>query len=76
MTRFIGDPEDFRNPDEPRHLVVTADLLVELGVADEDRSEQERAVRHWLADNEPPKVLAASLRAEGFLRSPGQRAAG
>lgn len=76
MSRFVGDPEDFRKPGGPRRLVVTSDLLLELGVGDSPRPEQEQAVRQWLTENEPPKVLAVSLRDDGFLSAAGNRAAG
>lgn len=67
MSRFVGDARDFRNPGEPRVLVLTGDLLDELGVAGCGRDVQERAVKQWLADNEPNKLLALSLREDGFL---------
>lgn len=67
MSRFIGEPEDFRPVGQPRPVVVLGDLLDSLGVADRDRPEQERSVRRWLRDNKPHKVLAASLRQAGFL---------
>ena len=67
MSRFVGDARDFRRPDEPPVLVITEDLLDELGVAGCGRDDQERAVKQWLADNEPNKVLAHSLREDGFL---------
>ena len=58
MSRFVGDARDFRRPDEPRVLILTEDLLDELGVAGCARDDQDRAVEQWLADNEPNKVLA------------------
>lgn len=67
MSRFIGEPEDFRPVGEPRPVVVANDLLDSLGVIDCGRAEQERTVRRWLSDNTPHKVLAASLRRAGFL---------
>lgn len=67
MSRFVGDARDFRKLGEPRVFVLTADLLDELGVAGCGRDDQERAVKQWLADNEPNKVLALSLREDGFL---------
>lgn len=76
MSRFVGDHEDFRKPGEVRQLLVTSDLLFELGVGGSSPAEQEDAVGRWLDQNEPPKVLAASLRADGFLSEPGERAAG
>lgn len=76
MSRFVGNRDDFRKPGEARRLVVTSDLLSELGVANSRRKVQQDAVRRWLASNQPPKVLAASLRAAGFMDQPGERAAG
>lgn len=76
MSRFIGDHKDFRKPGEPRQLVVTVDLLQELGVKGSPRAEQERAVGEWLRSNQPPAVLAASLRADGFLLAEGADEAG
>jgi len=67
VSRFIGEAEDFLRPGEPRRLIITEDLLDELGVAACSRSEQERAVAGWLAHNRPHKVLALSLRKDGFL---------
>jgi len=67
VSRFIGEADDFRKPGEPRRLVITDDLLDELGVAGAPRDEQERAVKGWLAHNEPHQVLALSLREDGFL---------
>ena len=67
MSRFVGDARDFRRADEPRVLMLTEDLLDELDVADATRSEQEGAVRAWLADNTPNQVLALSLQKDGFL---------
>lgn len=67
MSRFIGEPEDFRPVGEPRPVVVVNDLLDSLGVIDCEREEQERTVRRWLSDNTPHKVLAASLHRAGFL---------
>ena len=67
MSRFVGDARDFRRTDEPPVLVITEDLLDELRVSECARDEQERAVKLWLADNEPNKVLAHSLREDGFL---------
>jgi hypothetical protein len=67
MSRFVGDARDFRRPDEPRVLILTGDLLDELGVAGCGRDDQERAVKEWLAGNEPNKILALSLREDGFL---------
>ena len=67
MSRFVGDARDFRKPGEPRALVLTADLLDELGVAGCGRDDQARAVKQWLADNEPNNLLALSLREDGFL---------
>ncbi len=67
MSRFIGEAEDFRQPGEPRRIIVTRDLLEELGVADSPRAEQECAVQTWLANNRPHQVLAISLREDGFL---------
>lgn len=67
MSRFIGEAEDFLRPGEPRRLIVTDDLLDELGVAEGSRADQELAVRGWLAGNEPYQVLALSLRKDGFL---------
>ncbi len=66
MSRFIGEAEDFRQPGEPRRVVVTSDLLDELGVTDSAQAEQERAVTAWLAHNRPHQVLAVSLRKAGF----------
>ena len=37
------------------------------GVAGCGRDDQERAVKQWLADNEPNKVRALSLTEDGFL---------
>lgn len=71
VSRFVGDHEDFRKPGEPRLLVVIRDLLEGLGVEDSPRAEQEKAVGEWLRDNEPPPVLAASLRDAGFLPEGG-----
>lgn len=67
MSRFIGEAEDFLRPGESRRLIITDDLLDELGVAERSRSDQERAVKAWLAGNEPHQVLALSLRKDGFL---------
>lgn len=67
MSRFVGDAQDFRRPDESPVLVITEDLLEELSVSKSARVEQERAVKQWLADNEPNKVLARSLREDGFV---------
>lgn len=67
MSRFVGEAEDFRLPGEPRRIVVTRDLLEELGVASGGRGEQELAVKEWLAHNRPHQVLALSLRKDGFL---------
>ncbi len=67
MSRFIGEAEDFLRPGESRRLIITGDLLDELGVAESSRSDQERAVKGWLAGNEPHQVLALSLRKDGFL---------
>jgi hypothetical protein len=44
VSRFFGDHNDFRKPGEPRPLVVTVDLLQELGVKSSPRAEQEQAV--------------------------------
>jgi len=63
----MGEAEDFRLPGEPRRVLVTRDLIEELGVAGHPRGEQELAVKAWLATNEPHQVLALSLRADGFL---------
>ena len=38
-----------------------------IGVAECERNGQERAVEGWLRDNTPKKVLAVSLRRDGFL---------
>lgn len=76
MSCFVGNRDDFRKPGEARRLVVTSDLLEELGVADSPRKVQEDAVHQWLSANRPPKVLAASLRAAGFMDQPGECAAG
>lgn len=67
MSRFVGEAEDFRQPGEPRRILVVSDLLDELGVADCTRDEQEVAVKEWLAHNRPHQVLALSLRKDGFL---------
>lgn len=67
MSRFIGEAEDFRRPGEPRRLIITEDLLDELGVTDCPRSEQQRAVDDWLASNRPNQILALSLRDDGFV---------
>lgn len=67
MSRFVGDAQDFRRPGEPRLILITADLLDELGVADGRRADQEQAVNSWLRGNTPNKVLALSLRMDGFL---------
>jgi len=67
MSRFIGDAKDFRQPGEPRLLVIASDLLDELGVFDCERDVQQRAVGGWLRRNEPNQVLAISLRKAGFL---------
>lgn len=67
MSRFIGEAEDFLRPGESRRLIITGDLLDELGVAESSRGDQERAVKGWLAGNEPHQVLALSLRKDGFL---------
>ncbi len=67
MSRFVGDARDFRRPDEARVLILTRDLLDELGVASCGRDDQERAVKQWLLDNEPNKILALSLSEDGFL---------
>lgn len=58
MRRFVGDARDSRWPDEPPVLVITKDLLDEFSASECDRQEQERAVKQWLADNEPNEVLA------------------
>jgi hypothetical protein len=63
----MGEAEDFRLPGEPRRVLVTRDLLEELGVAGHPRGEQQVAVKAWLVTNEPHQVLALSLRADGFL---------
>ncbi len=67
MSRFVGDAQDFRRPDEPPVLVITEDLLDELGVTGCSRDEQLMAVKGWLADHEPNRVLAHSLREDGLL---------
>jgi len=67
VSRFVGDAEDFRQPGEPRRVIVTRDLLEELGVAGCSRDKQELAVKEWLAHNTPHQVLAMSLRKDGFL---------
>jgi hypothetical protein len=67
VSRFIGDAEDFMRPGEPRRLIITEDLLEELGVADRPRDEQQRAVDAWLVANRPNQILALSLRDDGFL---------
>ena len=67
MSRFMGEAEDFRLPGEPRRVLVTRDLIEELGVAGHPRGEQELAVKAWLRTNEPHQVLTLSLRADGFL---------
>jgi len=67
MSRFMGEAEDFRQPNEPRRILVTRDLLAGLGVADVPREDQERVVREWLVDNEPHQLLALSLRHDGFM---------
>ncbi len=67
MSRFIGEAEDFLQPGEPRRLIITEDLLDELGVAACSRADQERAVNSWLSHNRPHKVLALSLRKDGFV---------
>ena len=67
MSRFIGEAEDFRRPGEPRRLIITEDLLDELGVTDCPRSKQQRAVDDWLASNRPNQILALSLRDDGFV---------
>jgi len=67
MSRFVGEAEDFRQPGEPRRIIVASDLLDELGVTDRPRHEQEVAVKEWLAHNRPHQVLAISLRKDGFL---------
>lgn len=67
MSRFMGEAEDFRLPGEPRRVLVTRDLLEDLGVASHPRGEQELAVKAWLVANEPHQLLALSLRADGFL---------
>jgi len=67
MSRFVGEAEDFRQPGEPRRIIVASDLLDDLGVADRRRDEQEVAVKEWLAHNRPHQVLAVSLRRDGFL---------
>jgi len=67
MSRFIGEAEDFLRLGESRRLIITGDLLDELGVAESSRADQERAVKGWLAGNEPHQVLALSLRKDGFL---------
>ena len=66
MSRFIGEAEDFRQPGEPRRIIVASDLLDELGVSACARSEQDGAVNEWLAHNRPHQVLAISLRKAGF----------
>lgn len=66
MSRFIGDPKDFRPGGEPRPVVVASDLLDSLGVIECERDVQEGTVRRWLTENTPHKVLAASLRRAGF----------
>ena len=66
MSRFVGEAEDFRQPGEPRRIIVASDLLDELGVSACARSEQERSVKEWLADNRPHQVLAISLRKARF----------
>lgn len=67
MSRFIGEPEDFRLAGEPGRVLVVRDLLDQLGVKNCSRADQEQSVGRWLNDNEPHKVLAASLRRHGFL---------
>ena len=67
MSRFIGEAEDFLRPGEPRRLIITEDLLDELGVTERPRDEQEVAVKEWLAHHRPHQVLAISLRKDGFL---------
>ncbi len=65
MSRFVGEAEDFRQPGEPRRVVVASDLLDELGVTNCPRDEQELAVKEWLVRNRPHQVLAISLRTAG-----------
>lgn len=67
MSRFIGEAEDFLRPGEPRRLVITDDLLDELGVVDRSRDDQEVAVKEWLAHNRPNRILALSLCKDGFI---------
>ncbi len=71
MSRFVGDAQDFRRPDEPPVLVITEDLLDDLGVTGCSRDEQLMVVKGWLADHEPNhepnRVLAHSLREDGLL---------
>jgi hypothetical protein len=64
---FHGEAEDFRQPGEPRRVIVTRDLLDVLGVADRPRLYQQRVVREWLVGNEPHQLLALSLRQDGFM---------
>ena len=67
MSRFVGDPDDFRWPGESRRLMVTADLLEQLGATWLPRVEQEHAVVRWLEHNQPNQMLASSLETSGVL---------
>lgn len=62
LSRFVGDPDDSRWPDEP-----TADLVDHLGATWLPRVKQEHAVVRWLEHNQPDQVLASSLETSGVL---------
>ncbi len=67
MSRFVSEARDFRPAGEPRPIFATEDLLKTLGVSDQDRVEQQRAVDDWLSRNEPHELLAYMLVQDGFV---------
>jgi len=67
VSRFVSEARDFRAAGEPRPIFATEDLLNTLGVSDQDRVEQQRAVDDWLSRNEPHDLLAYMLVQDGFV---------
>lgn len=66
MSRFVGDARDFRRLDEPRVLCSPRTCSKSSTSSVTRETSKERAVRTWLADNEPNQVLARSLFEDGF----------
>lgn len=73
MSRFTDNVVSWTEGESGPPIIFVSSLLMELGVTNSARGEQETAIASWLAAHDPTDLLVQDLQTKGFghlLRPP------